>query len=297
MAVRDSIWMDRLITWARGYFKKHSLPRWLVFTFDTSAVFITFVFSYFLRYNFEHIPVDPGKVFIQSIIVLITYGTFEYLFKSFAGLIRHTTIKDMFNVFIANSASLILLLGFSYLFGNIIGFQIFGIPFSIIIIHYVTICLVIFTTRIFIKMIFELLFASRSKTKKNVIIFGAGSMGNIVKNVILSDGSAEYNISAFLDNDLQLQGKNIGGIPVFHPKRLTQAFLRKHNIESIIFAIKDIPVSEKREIFNYAVDIGLEVMEVAAVQNWLDGKFDLNQLKKIKVEDLLSRDSIKMNMN
>lgn len=296
MAPKDSIWMDRIIFWARGYFKKHSLPRWLVFSFDGSAVMITFIFAYFLRYNFEHIPVEPSRVLFQSVIVLVTYCMFEYLFRSFAGLIRHTTVRDIFNVFIANTASLFLLLGLSYLFGRIIGLEKFNIPLSIIIIHYVTICLVIFTARIFIKMIFELLFIQRSSARRNVIIFGAGSMGNIVKNVIMSDGSADYNITAFLDNDKNLQSKNISGIPVFHPKSLTKKFLEKHKIESIIFAIKDIPYSEKREIFNYAVDIGLEVMEVPAVQNWLNGRFDLNQLKKIKVEDLLSRDPIQMNM-
>ncbi len=44
------------------------------------------------------------------------------------------------------------------------------------------------------------------------------------------------------------------------------------------------------------VDLGLEVLEVPPVNNWLNGQFNVSQLKKIRVEDLLRRDPIQMNM-
>ena len=42
--------------------------------------------------------------------------------------------------------------------------------------------------------------------------------------------------------------------------------------------------------------MGLEVLEVPPVNNWLNGQFNVSQLKKIRVEDLLRRDPIQMNM-
>ena len=119
------------------YFKKHSLPRWLVFSIDYLVVFVSFIFAYLLRFNFEQAPIDFGKVLFQSLFVLFVYCTFEYLFRSFAGLLRHTTIRDIFNVIIANSFSLILLIGLSILIGGQTGITFFHIPLSILVIHFV----------------------------------------------------------------------------------------------------------------------------------------------------------------
>ncbi len=61
----------------------------------------------------------------------------------------------------------------------------------------------------------------RPANKKNVIIYGAGAMGVIVKRVISSDTENDYNIVAFLDGDKKLQRKILNGIPVFSPDKLT----------------------------------------------------------------------------
>lgn len=287
--------IEYLRTKARILFHKHSLPRWLVFMFDGGAIFATFFFSYLLRFNFNPVEIDFELAFRQSIFILGVYCSFEMIYRSFAGLIRHTTIRDIFNVILTTSSSLTILLLLTFV-GRKFGWQeIFNVPLSIILIHYVSINVILFMVRILIKMFYELV-SIETINRKNVIIFGAGSMGVIVRSVIMSDNSNVYNIVAFLDNNKRLQRKNLSGVPVFSPKKLKKEFLEKFKIETMIFGIVNIPPSEKSEIYKFAVDIGLEVLEVPAVNKWLDGRFQLNQLKKIKVHDLLSREPIQLNM-
>jgi len=280
---------------ARVLFYKHSLPRWLVFLLDSSAVFITFIFSYVLRYNFDSEAFSIGFAFRQSLLVLGIYCGFEMIFRSFAGLIRHTTIKDIFNVILTTTSSLIALLLLTIVSRRLDWNQYLNIPLSILLIHYVSINVMLFMIRILIKMFYELV-STKTAKKKNVIIFGAGSMGVLVRNVIMSDNSNEYNIVAFLDNNKRLQQKHLSGIPVFSPKKFKQDFLVKNNIQTMIFAIVNIPSHEKSDIYKFAVDIGLEVLEVPAVNKWLNGQFQLNQLQKIELQDLLGREQIKLNM-
>ena len=64
----------------------------------------------------------------------------------------------------------------------------------------------------------------------------------------------------------------------------------------MIFAIQTLPPDEKSEIYRFAVDLGLEVLEVPTVNKWFNGRFQLNQLNKIEVKDLLSREPIQLNM-
>ena len=291
----EPTWMNDLRAKARVIFHKYSLPRWMVFLVDGGTVFITFIFAYFLRFNFDLTAFDFGVVLRQSLIVLGAYCGFEIAFRSFAGLIRHTTIKDIFNVLIATTSSLLSLIFFIILSRRYGWNEILNIPVSIILIHYISINALLFFFRILVKMFYELV-SVKPVNRKNVVIFGAGTMGVIVNRVIMSDTLNDYHIVAFLDNNKKLQQKNLDGVPVFSPKKLTTKFLEKHNIETMIFAIRDIVPSEKSEIYKFAVNLGLEVLEVPAVNKWLNGQFQLNQLKKIKLQDLLGRDPIQMNM-
>jgi FlaA1/EpsC-like NDP-sugar epimerase len=114
--------------------------------------------------------------------------------------------------------------------------------------------------------------------------------------VISSDTENDYNIVSFLDSDRKLQGKHLNGIPVFSPAKLTSEFLLKNQVKTMIFAINDIAPSKKTDIYRIAVDLGLEVLQIPVVSDWLNGSFEVKQLKKIKVQDLLSRDPIQLNM-
>lgn len=262
---------------------------------DTAAVLITYNFSLLLRFNFELNDINGALAIKQALLVSAVYCGFELIFRSFAGLIRHTTIRDIFNVILATSSSLFVLTFISLLARIINWNPLFVVPISILLIHFVTLNAVLFISRILIKMFYEMV-SIKSFEKKNIIIFGAGAMGIIVQKVIESDTNSEYNIIAFLDNNRNLQSKNLGRIPVFSPNKLSKSFLEKHAVESMIFAIKDIPPNEKSDIFKFAVDLGLEVLETPDVSSLINGQFQLNQLKKINVQDLLIREPIQMNM-
>jgi FlaA1/EpsC-like NDP-sugar epimerase len=173
--------------------------------------------------------------------------------------------------------------------------DIFNVPGSILVIHFVTLNAFLFISRISIKMFYEMV-SVRPANKKNVVIYGAGAMGVIVKRVISSDTENDYNIVAFLDSNKKLQNKHLNGIPVYNPAKLTENFLGKNRVKTMIFAINDISPSKKSDIYRDAVDLGVEVLQIPVISDWLNGSFEVKQLKKIKVQDLLSRDPIQLNM-
>ncbi len=287
--------VDYLSQKSRVFFRKHSLPRWMVFAFDGGAVILTFLFSYILRYNFELQAFSFALAIKQSLLILGVFSIFEFIFRTFSGLIRHTTIQDIFNVLLTTTMTLFVLMVFTFA-GQISNWKaVFDIPGSILIINYVSLNAVLIIARISIKMFYEMV-SVKSAVKKNIVIYGAGAMGVVVKRVVSSDAQNEYNIVAFLDSDKKLQRKNLDGIPVFNPTKLSSSFIEKNKVETMVFAINDILASRKREIYSFAVDLGLEVLQVPVISDWLNGSFEVKQLKKIKVQDLLSRDPIQLNM-
>jgi FlaA1/EpsC-like NDP-sugar epimerase len=280
---------------ARSFFRKHSLPRWMVFAFDSGAVFLTFIFSYVLRLNFELDGFRIGHAVNQALIVAGVYCGFTLVFRSFAGLIRHTTIRDIFNVLLTTTSAVLVLLAFSFVGGSSEWKEVFILPKSVLVIHYVTINAFLFISRISVKMFYEMV-SVRPANKKNVIIYGAGALGVVVSRVISSDTENDYNIVAFLDENKKLQRKILSGVPVFSPEKLSNGFLEKNKVNTMIFAINDIAPSKKSDIYRNAVDMGLEVLQIPVVSDWLNGTFEVRQLKKIRVQDLLSREPIQLNM-
>ena len=289
-------WILKLRRRALDLFNRYSAPRWLVLAADLTLVFLAFVAAYLLRFNFS-IPGEWLDVFIwQGLIATAVYALFCLIFKSYTGLLRHTTLTDITLVFIVTSCSALVLVLFSFFAERMQWNDFLKIPHSIILIHYVVVSIVIFAERIIIKMFF--LFATRTNiSKKRVLLYGAGELGFVVKRVIMSDPRYGFHVSGFIDDDKSKQGKKINGIVVYGPSALSEAFIEKNRIESLVFAIKALSVDKKSSIIRKAVNLGLEVLDTPEVDKWVSGQLRLPQLRRVDLEDLLGRDPIKLNIN
>jgi FlaA1/EpsC-like NDP-sugar epimerase len=287
-------WREYVRLKAIEMFRKYALPSWIVFGLDSIAVFLTFFLAYILRFNFELDNFELNIAVNHAFITLGIYAACGFIYRSYSGLIRHTTIIDIFNVFIATSTAFVTLLGITLINRKLGGNEILNIPISIIIIHFVTITLLLFFVRIIIKIVFQLI--NTSGAKKNVLIYGAGEMGVIVKRLINSDIQSNYSISGFIDSKKKLQGKKLNGIYVFSPDILNPVFIRKHKIVTLILAIDNISSSRKSQLIQTAMNLGIEILETPAVDKWLNGQLQMRQIQKVKIKDLLGRDSIKLDM-
>lgn len=292
---RNPDWKEFLRNKAVDWFEKYSLPRWMVFILDNLSVFLLFFVAYLLRFNLNINDIDFRIALNEAFITTGIYATFSIVFRSYSGLIRHTTLTDISVVFAGTSFSVLTLLLLTFGSRLMNWGEITTIPISIILIHYVTVTVFQFFERILIKLIFRFA-TTQMNERKNVLIFGAGEMGFLVKRLLLSDSNSGFNVAGFLDNNKQLQGKMINSLPVFSPKVLSKEFISHRKISTLIIAIKDLPLTRKSEIIKKAVDLGLEVLETPAVDKWLNGELQLHQLQKVRLEDLLSRDPIQLNM-
>ena len=117
-------------------FHKYSLPRWFVLIIDTFSVFVAFFFAYMLRYNLERYSFNEDLAIQHALFVSGVYFLFMLFFKSYSGLIRQTTIKDIFIIVITNTVAfsilvLISLLSIMFHLSGLLDLQL-----SILFIHY-----------------------------------------------------------------------------------------------------------------------------------------------------------------
>lgn len=287
--------IDRLKYKTIQIFRNHSLPKWFVLAIDLFAVLSTFLFAYTLRYNMEFYLFSISFALQQAAMVCIVYMISMLIFKSYSGLIRQTTIKDTFILAVTNTSAFLIMLIITVLSRKLGWNKVYDIPLSILMIHFgaVTVALVFF--RVFIKM-FYVFVSVPTSNKKNVLIYGSGETGIVVKRVIQSDPRSGYQLKAFIDDNIKLQGKKVDGYPVYSKEILTREYVESEGITAFIFAIKAISPAKKKEVLESVIGLGLEILDTPSFDQWLNGNLQVKQLRKVQFEDLLGREPIKLDL-
>jgi FlaA1/EpsC-like NDP-sugar epimerase len=271
---------------------RQNMPRWMIFLIDLLFVLFAVLLAYMVRFNF-HVPAQEIKFWPQVFsIVLVVRGLSFILFRTYAGIIRYTSTEDAARIFL-------VVFGGSVFFsaGNLISYFFinnqFLIPFSIIVIEFMTVVLLMITFRIIVKIAYlEMVNPSGIKTK--VIIFGAGEAGLITKRALGRDMGIRYKVICFIDEDKNKWGKKIEGVNILGLEKL-DGLLSGNEIDSLIISVQKLRPEKKQAIADICMAYQTKVLTVPPVSNWINGELSFNQIKKIRIEDLLERDEIKLN--
>jgi FlaA1/EpsC-like NDP-sugar epimerase len=276
-------------------FKDHSLPRWLVLLIDMTVVFFSFLIAYILRYNFETYSFEISLALRQASLVFVIYTFFMLVFKSFNGMIRHTTIKDTYKILRASFAALAILIVLTLLSRKNEWELLFNIPLSILFIHAGAVIVLLFLFRVLIKFFYEFAL-TYSYDRKNVLIYGTGEMGILVKRLLEGDSKSQYRLKGFIDDNKKLQGKKVDGFPVYTRDVLTKEFIKKEEIKVFIISINKIEPARKKEVIEFVIELGCEILDTPTFDTWLNGSLEVKNLKKVKIEDLLGREPITLDL-
>ncbi|MEO9570763.1 MAG: nucleoside-diphosphate sugar epimerase/dehydratase [Polaribacter sp.] len=210
------------------------------------------------------------------------------LIGSYKGIIRHTGVRDAFNVFIVTTllgGLISLAVTFNVFFKLIDSFYI---PKSIIVIHYLVTTLVLILSRFIFKAFFEVL-STELDSIHNVLIFGAGDSGIIAFSALNRDTKNNYDVVGFIDDNKNKIGKKIDRVKIYNPKSITKDFIEKHVIHEVIISIQNIKPNRLLAFTDKFIKLGVEVKIVPPLSKWIDGDLNANQIRQIKIEDLLDR--------
>jgi FlaA1/EpsC-like NDP-sugar epimerase len=165
-------------------------------------------------------------------------------------------------------------------------------PFSVLAIDYFITIFFLMTIRIAIKLLY-LELKNPTKHKSDVIIFGAGEAGIITKRTLDRDRGSKYRVIAFIDEDKKKNGGMIEGIKIYSTDKLDE-LIKNNNISHMILAIQNLNLTKKQEIIDKALYHGITLRHVPPVKKWINRELSFNQIKHLKIEDLLGRKPIQL---
>lgn len=272
------------------------VSKWLILILDLFICATTFSFASILRFNFDLIYINPNLFkYHLAIILLVKIAVFVY-FKSYTGIIRHTSIEDAKMLFRVNTLSLgILLLCYVISWGGQTN-TFLHLPLSILVIDYFVSSFALIFSRLLVKSIYENILGS-FKTNVSVIIYGAGYLGLMVKNTVMKDKKKKYNILCFVDDNPQKVNKTIEGVKVISRREAINYYIKdyKGGAVEVIFAIQSISPTKKNKIVEEFLSNEVTIKTIPPISQWMDGELNISQIQHIKIEDLLEREAISIN--
>lgn len=266
------------------------VSKWFVLAFDIVLVLFTFFLVYFIRFhltvnfNIENFLMDLPIVAVLSAISFVIMGTYKRI-------IRYTGVRDLLNIFTA-----CMLLGFLAM-GAVAINKTYAIlpgitiPKSIIILHVFLNFVTLAIAGIVFRSVYKFV-NCKLKARKNILIYGAGESGIMTQYALANNMDKNTNIVAFIDDDLRKVGNSINGTKVIETGAIDKEYIQKHQINEIIISIHNTASSKLRTRVETFIDYVPTIKVVPPIEQWISGELNVNQIKPIKLEDLLDRSPI-----
>ena len=268
---------------------------------DILIVFISYIASNFILNSFLNTFSLEKLLFKLPIVVILYFICFLY-FKTYKGIVKKTGLKDAENVFISNISAFLILLLISFVFRKFIesGNQetnifslLFRMSYSVIFVHLFITTVIMVVARLYYKWIYDYFFSKNIGVEK-VLIYGAGDSGYITRDILQNDTQYNIKVIGFIDDNPSKIGKIVDGVKIYSINDITNQFVEKHNISEIIISIQNVKTNQLLNLSKSLEELPVKIKIIPPISKWIDGTYKSKQIKELKIEDLLGRESIKL---
>lgn len=266
------------------------LPRWIIFSIDISIVLFANIVTYFLisQLTFKYYnTLDLSK---RVLIILLLQTFFFFAFKTYAGIIRHSTLNDGYNLFKATFFSFLALTSLNYLHFFKAGSKIFLMPALLLTFLFSFIFLLLF--RIVVKVVYQIYIdASHQNNLENIVIYGTDTNAISIANAIQAEYPKRYKLVGFIDKYNKNTTKTILSVPIISHDKSIEKILENLNSKNLLLADKNIPNKLQLLIVEQCLQHQIKLLKVPVVSDW-NTKNISKSLKTFEILDLLNREQI-----
>lgn len=263
--------------------------------YDVIAINFAFFFGLWLRFDlqFSKIPREYFSAFLKfapfyTVFTILVFA-FRHLYNS---LWRFASFNELTRIIEATVITGTF---------HIIGITVFVLrmPLSYYIIG---ICMQFGLTTV-VRFGYRFINLERTRREKNahikhnVMIIGAGAAGMTVLRELRSSMELNAKACCVIDDNSNKWNRLIEGVPIVGGRDSIMQAAKQYDIDMIMFAIPSASAQEKRDILNICKETHCELKSLPGIYQMATGEVLLSKMKPVAVEDLLGRDSIKVNMD
>ena len=258
------------------------------------AVFaVAYLGAFAFRFDFQ-VPEPMREAMWQGlpVIVAVKTGVFASL-KMFQGWWRYVSLYDVIAVAHALAIGSIVFFGVHY-------FAVRPEAFarSIYLLDFVLSLVLLAGIRGSLRLVREAVAThGTGRRPRNLLIVGAGDLGDLLVREITRGQHLRYRPVAFLDHQVHKQGLRLHGIPIEGPLDRLEEVVEAYHVEEIIIALPPEDQHRIRHVVDRARRCEIQPRILPAVEAMLDGDVSLRRVREVSITDLLGRKPVELDVD
>ena len=217
-----------------------------------------------------------------------------YFAGLYARIWRYTSLFDLYAIlFSVTSASAISVI-FVFIYSGSEGY-----PRSVLLIYYILNALVTVALRLSVRVYYthyhDETLLKNPKSKKILLLIGAGKTGEKIAKEILSTSRRHYKLIGYVDDNIDNHGALLHGKKIFCGIRGLRNL--KVRYDEILITAPTASGDQIRRIVDICKQTGKRYKTVPAMHEIIDGEISIDAIRDVSYSDLLGREEVKLDMN
>lgn len=254
------------------------LKHTIVIVWDSLAMIFALLFSYWVRIGIDAWEFDgldwavvaANLIFTQSLMVFLGH---------YQQIIRYINLRALYIIVLSMALSAL------YLFAAKYALNIF-IPSTVPLIYFLVATVLISAPRLLVQASAQ---AQNYKMREKCIIFGAAEAGRSLATTLKAGN--DLMPVAFIDDKRVYQGKQVLGLPVGARSDIPE-LVEKHGVNKMLLAVHNTSAERRKELIAELEPFAIELLSIPNIQDVISGKSRIDELREIKIEELLGRDPV-----
>ncbi|GHU68391.1 capsular polysaccharide biosynthesis protein [Bacteroidia bacterium] len=272
------------------------LPKKLIFALDLFTIAFSFTISYLICFSLIHAPLVFFTFLIKLVCCVAINGFFFYLYRTYSIVVRYSGFRDALSIFIALVCSNLLLLLCNIFINQ--HYERFILPNVGFFINFVLSFTLLVFSKMLIRVFFDYTKLRSFKQNKHtpVLLYGLSTSNIDLARLINHSEFMKYRVIGFVSMDYKKTDKQVFNMPVYHAKTIFHNTKIRNRYEAIVINPKEIDRKEKQWIAEYSTKYRKKLLITPPLENFSNERARFTMLKKVKIEDLLQRIPIQIDM-
>ncbi|GIM51480.1 polysaccharide biosynthesis protein CapD [Capnocytophaga cynodegmi] len=265
------------------------LPRWSVLVIDIFLAIISLFVSFYLLNGLDVKDSDNLPLYQKYILIIGINIIFMLIFRTYSGIIRHSTFADLFKILLSNVSTIFTLWLINV--ANIIAVGEVLLPNIPLILYFAISFVLMSFFRLFVKEIFQQLKEfRRSALKKRILILGIDEESISMAKAIMGNPKLPYDVAGFLTQRTDSNHAVLLGKTIYSKDKLMKYRKEYLGLHGVLINKNNFSKEELNQWVNFFLERGLVILKTPSLQKL---RPDENiKIHQVQIEDLLNRKPI-----
>ena len=267
------------------------LPRYIIIAIDIFLIGVSTFFSFKILEKVLNHSDFIAESFAGYALIIAVSLFYMYVFKTYAGIIRHSTFYDLLNLLWSVVATTFTLWALSGVYNMVYDHSVpENISFFIVFFFFSFSTLFMF--RLFVKEMFRWIKEYKDNSlKKRILILGISDYSVAIANSIIESHNLQYKLKGFLTKRNDTRNAKIYGLDIMTQEKFIKTPKEELEIDGILILKENLSANELTEWVNLFLEKEMEIFQAPLVEEFNPEKIHTN-IRSFQIEDLLNREPI-----